>query len=116
MEQQKIMYGIHSIKDIPLFLIGGSNNNVIIQTCSFLYSMGPLIKLKSGYVNITNCALANSSTHYTGHGSIIYYSSGKAFNVLTIENCDFSSISSAKSIIYINQGIRTANAKHWCRK
>ena len=90
-------------KHTPVLAITDSNN-VIIQKCSFLYSMGKAISLMrvSGYVNITKCAFVNSS-QYRGNGTAIYYRFSKVFNVVTIENCDFTANKDAKSIIYIKQ-------------
>ena len=86
---------------VPVLKITNSNN-VIIQKCSFLYSMGRVIGLSelSGYVDVIKCAFV-SNNHYRGHGTAIY---SPVFNALTIINCEFTANKCAKSVIYIEQG------------
>ena len=58
-------------KYIPALAITDSSN-VIIQKCSFLYSLGQAVSLSkvSGYGNITNCTFMNNN-HYKDHGTAI---------------------------------------------
>ena len=101
------MYGNY----IPVLEITHSNN-ITIQKCSFLYSLGQVVRLTtqvSGYVNITNCTFLNS-IHYRDHGIAIYMAiifpenlEINYNNVLTLKSSDFQSNRGAKSVIHITQ-------------
>ena len=91
-------------KNIPVLFITKSHN-VIIQKCSFLHSVGQVIRLSevSGYVNITNCIFMYND-HYKDHGTAIELLTGLNLELLTmfiVNNCDFRSNKGADSIIYI---------------
>ena len=91
-------------KNIPVLFITKSHN-VIIQKCSFLHSVGQVIRLSevSGYVNITNCIFMYND-HYKDHGTAIELLTGLNLELLTmfiVNNCDFRSNKDADSIIYI---------------
>ena len=91
-------------KNIPVLFITKSHN-VIIQKCSFLHSVGQVIRLSevSGYVNITNCTFVNNN-HYKDHGTAIELLTGLNLELLTmfiVNSCDFRSNKGADSIIYI---------------
>ena len=88
---------------IPVLEITYSNN-VSIQKCSFLYSLGQVVSLTtevSGYVNITNCTFVNN-INYRDYGTATYILiifpvfSKFNYNMLTLKNCDFRSNRSAK--------------------
>ena len=77
--------------------------NVIIQKCTFQYSMGTVISLdnvQGNAVNINHCNFMNNN-HYKDHGAAIYCSSSDEMNV-TIAKCNFSFNGDAKSIIYVS--------------
>ena len=83
------------------------SRDVIIQKCSFQYSVGQAMRLSGvlGDVNISHCKFVNNN-HYSDHGTALYYSSNNPSNVLTINNCDFSFNTRSKSIIYIRQSLK----------
>ena len=90
--------------DIPVLAITGCSN-VIIQKCSFLYSVGPVIKLTSvsGYVNITNCIFMNSN-HYKGYGTsiaLLHIALSVRLEAFTVSNCNFDSNKGAMSVLYV---------------
>ena len=76
---------------------------VIIQKCSFQYSLGQIISLfeVTRGVNINNCKFVNNS-EYRDHGVAIHFASiiEKGFDLLIVRNCYFSSNRGAKSLIY----------------
>ena len=101
------MYPIY----IPVLEITDSNN-VTIQKCSFLYSLGQVVSITtlvaSEYMDITDCTFVNS-IHYREHGMAIFiritFPEFLEFNhsVFTLKNCDFRSNRGAKSVILITQ-------------
>ena len=83
-------------------------NTVIIQKCSFQYSLGQMVSLfeVTTIVNINNCKFVNYNSKYIGHGAVIHFSSFTAnvFYALIIRNCYFGSNEGAKSLIYFVYG------------
>ena len=79
-------------------------NTVIIQKCSFQYSLGQMISLfeVTTIVNINNCKFVNYNSKYNGHGAVIYLASYtvNVFYAFIIRNCYFGSNDGAKSLIY----------------
>ena len=86
------------------------SSNIIIQNCSFQYSIGQAVSLSevTGDVNINHCQFVYNS-HYRGHGAAIHYSSSNVTNhlqpLLTFNNCNFTNNGGAKSLVYIESRI-----------
>ena len=74
--------------------------NIIIQKCTFQYSIGGGIFLRSSAVNINHCNFMNNN-NYKDHGAAIYCYDD-AYHEITIANCNFNYNGDAKSIIYFD--------------
>ena len=80
-----------------------NTSNVMIKNCTFQHSLGQAVVLTeiSGDVIIDNCIFVNN-TNYSGHGTVIYYSSEDMYAInLSIINSRFQSNIGASSIIYL---------------
>ena len=78
-------------------------SNVMIKNSTFQHSLGQAVALteSSGIVIIDKCIFVNNSK-YSGHGAVIYYSSGNIYAInISIINSHFQSNVGASSIIYL---------------
>ena len=80
--------------------------SILIQKCTFQYSLGIAISLHDIHVNtitIKHCNFMNNN-QYKDHGSAIYYYNNLIFvhALINIINCTFSYNGIAKSIIYFD--------------
>ena len=94
--------------------------SILIQKCTFQYSLGIAISLHDIHVStvtIKHCNFMNNN-QYKDHGAAIYYNNNiddilfYFYSVVIIINCTFSYNGNAKSIIYINQDINTWSNYH----
>ena len=81
-----------------------NSSSIVIENCSFEYSVGQAIKLSriSGDININYCNFL-FNTQYKGHGSAIFYSLNISPLKITIDNCKFSHNEGAKSIVHFGE-------------
>ena len=79
------------------------SNKVIIQKCTFRYSLGVAIfaYTTDDDLYIGECNFINNN-HYTEHGAAIYYNTRPNYIITNIHiiNCNFSYNGNARSIIY----------------
>ena len=90
-------------------------SNILIQKCTFQYSLGIAIELGSIWsisVNINRCNFMNNN-HYKDHGTAIYCKrcGSEIRPKITIANCSFSYNGDARSIIYFDDPINRGDPR-----
>ena len=79
-------------------------NKLIIQKCSFQYSVGQVVSLVGiDDVTINDCRFVMNTNHYQGYSAVIYYSSRRINSsnlTVSFKHCYFGSNEGAKSVIY----------------
>ena len=93
--------GHANLKHLSVINLDYSFSNILIQKCTFQYSLTTAILVGPDGENVTinHCNFMNNS-QYKDHGAAIYYS-GIVYSTIYIINCTFSYNGIAKSIIYI---------------
>ena len=76
--------------------------NIIIQKCTFQYSIGKAISLLNSVVNINHCNFMNNN-HYKDHGVAIYYI---YFTLLPSDSDYYHEIQGRRSLFLCGQAIR----------
>ena len=78
---------------------------VIIQKCSFQYSVGQVISLKNvDDVDISDCNFVRNTNDYRGYSTVIYYlNEYDSIYSVSFKNCYFSSNNGIKSVIYFDK-------------
>ena len=103
--------GYDNINYLPVInlRLSYSGYNILIQKCTFQYSLGIAISFHDIYVNTVNIKHCNfmNNNQYKDHGAAIYFNNnidhGYFYlygDVIKIINCTFSCNGIAKSIIY----------------
>ena len=76
------------------------NSSVIIQKNTFQHSMGPAVYVINSHFIINQCSFMTNN-YYRGHGAAVYLSHINSPGTQIINNCNFSSYKSVKSIVYL---------------
>ena len=100
--------GYDNINYLPVINLHYLSSNILIQKCTFQYSLGIAISLlpidDDENVTIINHCNFMSNNQYKDHGAAIYVHYGdmpfRDFITINISNCTFSYNGIAKSIIY----------------
>ena len=88
-----------------------NSSDIVIQNCFFHHSTGQAIVVLSkvsGNVYINNCQFTHNKYH-EGHGAAIHYTSSPEQRQLVINNCDFTWIGPAESVVFIDNSNNTVN-------